>query len=61
MAKKAKMQVTIQLDADFVEKVDRMAERLNLSRSQMMRNLAVNGYDDAVILEKTGLCTVRPG
>jgi len=55
MAKKAKMQVTIQLDAEFVEKVDRMAERLGLSRSQMLRNLAVNGYDDAVILEKTGL------
>ena len=55
MAKKAKMQVTIQLDAGFVDKVDKMAERLSLSRSQMIRNLAVNGYDDAVILEKTGL------
>jgi len=55
MTKKAKMQVTIQLEAEFVEKVDRMAERLSLSRSQMIRNLAVNGYDDAVILEKTGL------
>ena len=55
MAKKAKVQVTVQLDAEFVEKIDKMAERLSLSRSQVIRNLAVNGYDDAAILEKTGL------
>jgi len=55
MAKKAKMQVTIRLDVECVEQVDQMAERLSLSRSQMIRNLAVNGYDDAIILEKAGL------
>jgi hypothetical protein len=52
---KAKMQVTLQLDPGFVEKVDKMAENLGMPRSQVMRNLMINGYDDAVILQKAGL------
>jgi hypothetical protein len=52
---RAKMQVTLQLDPDFVGKIDRMAESLGMPRSQVMRNLMVNGYDDAVILQKAGL------
>ena len=53
--KRAKKQYTVQLNPDFVQKIDEMAEKLGLTRSQMMRNLMMSGYDDAVILEKTGL------
>ncbi len=51
------MQVTIQLEPEFVEKIDQLAESLGMPRSQVMRNLMKNGYDDAVILEKAGLFT----
>lgn len=54
---KTKMQVTLQLNPEFVEKVDKMAESLGMPRSQVMRNLMMNGYDDAVILQKAGLFT----
>ena len=40
-----------------MEKVDELANKLGLSRSQMMRNLIISGYDDAIILEKSGLFT----
>ena len=53
--KKAKQQYTIQLDSDFVAKVDKMADSLGLSRSQMMRNLMESGYEDAAMLERVGL------
>lgn len=53
--KKAKEQYTVQLDPEFVSKLDKMAEKLNLSRSQLMRNLMESGYEDAVMLEKIGL------
>ena len=52
---KVKMQVTLQLDPEFVEKVDKMAESLGMPRSQVMRNLMMNGYDDAKILQNAGL------
>jgi predicted DNA-binding protein len=48
-------QYTVQLDPEFVEKIDKMAEKLGLSRSQMMRNLMKSGLEDAVTLERFGL------
>jgi hypothetical protein len=51
----SKKQYTIQLEEEFMEKVDALANQLGLSRSQMMRNLMMSGYDDAIMLEKTGL------
>ena len=48
-------QYTVQLDPEFVEKIDKMAEKLGLSRSQMMRNLMKSGFEDAVMLERFGL------
>ncbi len=53
--KKAKEQYTVQLEPEFVDKLDRMAAKFNLSRSQLMRNLMESGYDDAVMLDKIGL------
>ncbi len=54
---KSKEQYTVQLDPEFVKKIDRMAEKLGLSRSQLMRNLMESAYEDFLILEKIGLLT----
>jgi len=53
--KKASKQYTVQLDPDFVKKIDKMAKKLGLSRSMMMRNLMISGYDDAKLLDDFGL------
>ena len=53
--KKAMKQYTVQLTPEFIEKIDKMADKLGLSRSQLMRNLMESAYEDAVILEKFGL------
>jgi len=53
--KKAKEQFTVQLEPEFVTKLDKMAAKLNLSRSQLMRNLLESAYEDCVLLEKIGL------
>lgn len=55
--KRTKKQYTVQLEPEFVEKIDRLAEKLGMPRSQLMRNLMKSGYEDAVILDKTGLFT----
>jgi predicted transcriptional regulator len=53
--KRPAKQYTVQLDPEFVEKVDKMADRLGLSRSQIMRNLMMSGYEDAELLDRFGL------
>jgi len=53
--KKAKEQYTVQLEPEFVERLDKMAAKLELSRSQLMRNLLKTAYDDAVIYDKLGV------
>lgn len=52
---KAKEQYTVQLDPQFVEKLDKMAEKIGVSRSQLMRNFLESAYEDAVMLDKIGL------
>ena len=53
--KRAMKQYTVQLYPEFIEKIDKMAGSLGLSRSQLMRNLMESAYEDAVILERFGL------
>lgn len=53
--KNAKEQCSVQLEPEFVAKLDAMAEKLGLSRSQLMRNLLQAAYDDAVMLDKIGI------
>jgi len=53
--KKAKEQYTVQLESEFVAKLDAMATKIGVSRSQLMRNLLESAYEDAVMLEKIGL------
>ena len=53
--KRPAKQYTVQFDPEFIEKIDKMAEKLGLSRSQMIRNLTESGYEDAVMLDRFGL------
>jgi metal-responsive CopG/Arc/MetJ family transcriptional regulator len=56
--KDAKIQVTIQLEQEALQKIDEVAERVKLSRSQLCANLIVMGLDDAKLLDDFGLISV---
>lgn len=51
-------QVSIQLDTRLVKKIDARAKKLNLSRSQLLRNLIEIAYEDMVVLDAIGLLTI---
>lgn len=53
--KKKKEAFTVQLDPDFVKKIDKLADKIGLSRSQFMGNLLQTAYEDAVWLDKIGV------
>lgn len=53
--RKAKEQYTVQLEPQFVAKLDKMAEKIGVSRSQLMRNLLESAYEDALMLDRIGL------
>jgi len=51
-------QVSIQLDTRLIKKIDAKAKKLNLSRSQLLRNLIETAYEDLVVLDAWGLLTI---
>jgi metal-responsive CopG/Arc/MetJ family transcriptional regulator len=50
-----KKQFTVMLKPSVVDEIDRIAKKLDLSRSQLMANLIQSGLDDAKVLEKMGM------
>lgn len=50
--------ISIYVDSSFVGQVDALADKIGVTRSQMFRNLAVVGYEDAKILDAFGLFTL---
>lgn len=52
-----KKQYNVQLEDDVVERIDKLAAKLELNRSQLLRNFILGGLDDAEILDKTGVFT----
>jgi predicted transcriptional regulator len=48
-------QITIHVNPGFAEKLQEMADRLNISRSTLVRNLLESSYEDTIMLEQTGL------
>lgn len=50
--------ISVYLDEAFVDQVDALANKIGITRSQMLRNLAMAGYDDAKILDAFGLFTL---
>ena len=55
--KKKKEAYTIQLDPEFVEKIDKLADKIGVSRSQFMGSLLQSAYDDAYWLDRLDLLT----
>ena len=51
-------QYNVQLEDDVIERVDKLAEKFELNRSQVLRNFILMGLEDAEILNKTGVLTV---
>lgn len=49
-----KQQFTIMLKPSVIKEIDKLAEKIDLSRSQFMANLIEMGLDDAKILDKMG-------
>ena len=45
----------VYLEPDIIGEVDRLAARMDLSRSELMRNLLVYGLNDLVGFERVGL------
>lgn len=55
--KKAYEQITVQVNPDLVKKLDKMAAKLKVTRSTLVRNLLESGYEDAAMLERIGVLT----
>lgn len=53
-----KTRVTIQIEKELIDKIDILADKYNLTRSQLMRNMIQMGYDDAQLLETVGILPV---
>jgi metal-responsive CopG/Arc/MetJ family transcriptional regulator len=53
--KEPKQQYTLMLKPSVVEEIDKLAGKLELSRSQLMSNLIESGLEDAKLLEKIGV------
>jgi aryl carrier-like protein len=51
----AKQPYTVMLKPSIVAEIEKLADRADLSRSQLMANLIDMGLDDARILDKMGL------
>jgi len=50
-----KKQYTVQLEDDVVARIDKLADKLGHSRSQMMRTLLLQGLEDVETVNKTGI------
>lgn len=48
-------QYTVQLEDEVIERIDQLAEKLEMNRSLLMRNLVLVGLEDAEILNQTGI------
>ena len=57
-----KKQYTLMIKPSMVQEIDRLAKKVQLSRSQLMVNLLGMGLEDAKVLEKSGaLWVVQAG
>jgi hypothetical protein len=52
--KEPKQQYTVMLEPSVVKEIDKLAGKIEISRSQMMANLIDMALDDAKILDESG-------
>jgi hypothetical protein len=52
-----KKQYNVQLEDDVIDRIDKMAAKLEHTRSQLLRNFILAGLQDAELIDKTGVFT----
>jgi predicted DNA-binding protein len=55
MEEKRKYEVRIRLTKEEMERVEKVAKKLNIPKAKLMRNLTLAGLEDAELLNKLGL------
>lgn len=55
---KKKPQIAISLEKSDLVKVDKIASKLGISRSALIRNLVKMGLDDAVVMNNVGVVDI---
>ena len=58
MKKKKKEQITVQIDIEALKIVDKIRNKVGLSRSQFCSNLVIMGLDDAKLVDNFGLISI---
>jgi hypothetical protein len=58
MKEPERKQVNMYLDVDTICEIDRLAEKVGISRSRLARNLLLMGLDDAKTLDAFGIFTL---
>lgn len=53
--KEAKKQYTVMLKPSMADEIDKLASKVDLTRSHLMENLIAMGLDDAKLLESSGV------
>lgn len=56
--KKSGQNVAVWMDDETVKHIDRLAEKIGITRSKMAGNLVGVGLSDALLLEKSGILPV---
>jgi len=51
-------QINVMLERSDIEKIERLAKKIGITRGQLMRNLVKNGLDEALLLDKIGFLGV---
>ena len=51
-------QITLKLDKSAIEKLDKYAKELKITRQQLMENLIDTGLDDLKILKASGMLMI---
>ena len=56
-----KKSYSVMLEPDIVKKIDILAKKAGLTRSNFMRNLLITGLDDAKLFDRFGLISLFAG
>lgn len=55
---RTRRQYSVQLEDEIIARIDKLAEKLDLTRSQILRNFVLTGLEDAEILNKSGVFNI---
>jgi metal-responsive CopG/Arc/MetJ family transcriptional regulator len=50
--------ITVKVNEDFIQELDKFATKMKLTRSQLVRNLLTSGLQDLKVMKSTGLLTM---